>query len=201
MLSLPASAERLVAALQRLPSIGPKSAQRLAYHLMQCPREQVDELAAALLHVRETVGHCQRCFNLTDQASCSLCLDPRRDRQLLCVVGHPRDVVALERTREFNGLYHVLGGLINPLEGIGPDQVRVHELIQRVNSDEVAEMVLATDPTVAGEATALYLFRQLRGKVKITRLAQGIPLGSDLEFTDEVTLGRAFRHRQSLETR
>jgi recombination protein RecR len=196
--SLPASAERLVAALQRMPTIGPKSAQRLAYHLMQCPPGQAEELADALLQMRRTVRNCSLCHNFTDNELCALCSDGSRDETTLCVVGHPRDVAAIERTREFRGRYHVLGGLINPLEGIGPDQVRTRELIDRLNREPIQELVLATDPTVAGEATALYLHRQLKDRFKITRLALGIPLGTDLEYADEVTLGRAFRHRQIL---
>ncbi|CAN0315198.1 unnamed protein product, partial [Phaeothamnion confervicola] len=192
------SAERLVAALQRMPTIGPKSAQRLAYHLMQCPPGQAEELADALLEMRRTVRNCALCHNFTDGEYCALCSDESRDETTLCVVGLPRDVSAIERTREFRGRYHVLGGLINPLEGIGPDQVRTRELLARLEREPIQELVLATDPTVAGEATALYLHRQLKDRFKITRLALGIPLGTDLEYADEVTLGRAFRHRQIL---
>ena len=188
-----------MSALQRLPTIGPKSALRLAYHLMQCSPAHVEDLAEALLEVRRNVRHCSLCFNLTDQEICALCSDEKRDVTTLCVVGHPRDVGAIEKTREFYGRYHVLGGLINPLEGIGPDQVRARELIARVNQESIKELVLATDPTVAGEATSLYLQRKLQGRLKITRLALGIPLGTDLEYADEVTLGRAFRHRQILD--
>ena len=181
-----------------MPTIGPKSALRLAYHLMQCPLSQTEELAQALLEMRRAVRQCPRCHDFTDRELCGLCSDAQRDPRTLCVVGHPRDVSAIERTREYHGLYHVLGGLINPLEGIGPDQVRIHELLERMEHDPVEELVLATDPTVAGEATALYLHRQLKDKVKVTRLALGIPLGTDLEYADEVTLGRALRHRQVL---
>ena len=181
-----------------MPTIGPKSAQRLAYHLMQCPPGQAEELAGALLEMRRTVRNCNLCHNFTDGELCSLCADASRDETTLCVVGHPRDVAAIERTREFRGRYHVLGGLINPLEGIGPDQVRTRELLDRLDREPIQELVLATDPTVAGEATALYLHRQLKERFKITRLALGIPLGTDLEYADEVTLGRAFRYRQLL---
>ena len=166
---------------------------------MQCPPAHVEDLAEALLEVRRSVRYCSLCYNLTDRELCFLCNDSQRDVSILCVVGHPRDVAAIEKTREFRGRYHVLGGLINPLEGIGPDQVRTRELVGRVEHEEIKELVLATDPTVAGEATALYLQRQLQGRVKITRLALGIPLGTDLEYADEVTLGRAFRHRQTLD--
>jgi len=165
---------------------------------MQCPSDQTEELAQALLEMRRSVRRCPRCFDFTDREMCSLCSDSQRDQRMLCVVGHPRDVLAIEKTHEYHGLYHVLGGLINPLEGIGPDQVRTHELLERLARDPMEELVLATDPTVAGEATALYLYRQLKGQVKITRLALGIPLGTDLEYADEVTLGRALRHRQTL---
>lgn len=165
---------------------------------MQCPPGQAEELADALLEMRRSVRNCALCHNFTDSQYCALCSDESRDETTLCVVGLPRDVSAIERTREFRGRYHVLGGLINPLEGIGPDQVRTRELLERLEREPIQELVLATDPTVAGEATALYLHRQLKDRFKITRLALGIPLGTDLEYADEVTLGRAFRHRQIL---
>ena len=194
----PASVERLMQALQGLPSIGPKSAGRLAFHLLGAPREQVRELAEAMLTMREQVRSCPRCGNLAEGGLCRICMDTRRDPGLLCVVGDAREVVAVEKTREFRGLYHVLGGLISPLDGIGPEQLRVDSLLERVAQEPIREVIIATNPTVAGEATALYLHRQLSGQLKVTRLALGLPVGSDLEFADEVTLGRALSGRREM---
>lgn len=186
-------------ALQRLPTVGPKSAARLAFFLLQAPPEVSQELSEALLEVRRKIRPCKRCFNLADQELCTICSNPRRDPHSLCVVGDPKDIAAIEKTREFRGLYHCLGGLLNPLEGIGPDRVRIGPLLERVRQEPIQEIILATDPTVAGEATALYLHRQLGERVKVTRLALGVPVGSDLEYTDEVTLGRALRGRRTME--
>lgn len=186
-------------ALQRLPTIGPKSAARLAFHVMQSGPDLAEELAAALIEVRQKIRPCARCYNLADQELCTICSSSRRDPHSLCVVGDSKDLAAIERTREFRGLYHVLGGLINPLEGITPHQVRIAPLLERIEREPIREVILATDPTVAGEATALYLHRQLGNRVKVTRLALGVPVGSDLEYADEVTLGRSLRGRRSMD--
>lgn len=196
MRNLPKGTERAVANLQRLPSIGPKSAMRLAYFLMQSPKEYVEELADSLVALRRGIQSCQVCHNLTDDSVCEVCQQQDREVGVLCVVGYPKDVVAIEKTREFKGIYHVLGGLINPLEGIGPERITVGSLVERVDQGEIKEMILAIDPTVAGEATSIYLHRQFKDKVRVTRLAQGIQSGTDLEYADEVTLGRALRNRQ-----
>jgi recombination protein RecR len=197
-LDYPASVERLMQALQSLPTIGPKSAGRLAFHLLNAPPEQVRELADAMLAMRAQVQPCPRCGNLAEGDLCRVCSDVRRDPAIICVVGDAREVAAVEKTREFRGLYHVLGGLISPLDGVGPEQLRVRELMNRLNGDGVQEVILATTPTVPGEATALYLHRQLAGRVRVTRLALGLPVGSDLEYADEVTLGRALSGRRDM---
>lgn len=183
----------------RLPAVGPKTALRLAFFLMKRPREEVASLARAMLEVKDRLRACGECGNLTDQERCSICQDPRRDASLLCVVGEPRDLMALERTREFRGLYHVLGGLISPMDGVGPDQLAIGALLDRLERRPVQELILATDPTVAGEATALYLRRLLQGRnLRVTRLALGLPVGSDLEYADEVTLARALEGRREM---
>ncbi len=195
----PEPLERLVQELQRLPTVGPKTALRLAFHLLCAPVEEVEDLAAAMVDVRRKLVSCQRCGNLSDSGTCALCRDPRRDPSTLCVVATARDLMAVERTREYRGLYHVLGGLISPLDGVGPGQLRLAGLVERLESEPVVEVVLATNPTVAGEATALYLHRMLRGRpIKVTRLALGLPVGADLEYADEVTLGRAMSGRREM---
>ena len=186
----------LVEEFGKLPGIGPKSAQRLAFYVMQSPRENVDSLISALTNVKTHVRFCDQCGNVAEGELCSICSDPRRDSSLICVVEEPKDVVALERTREYRGLYHVLGGAIDPMSGIGPDDLRIRELLPRLQSDDVQECILATDPNLEGEATATYLIRLLSSiGVTVSKLASGLPVGGDLEYADEVTLGRAFQGR------
>ena len=182
-----------------LPTIGPKSAARLAFHILHASPSKAEELSAALLEVKEKIRDCDICGNLTDSENCSICRSPKRDRTVICVVGDPREVAAIERTHEFRGLYHVLGGLISPIDGRGPEHLRLDSLETRLGSGEVEELILATNPTVAGEATALYLQKQMqRDGLRITRLALGLPVGSDLEYTDELTLGRALQGRREV---
>ncbi|MER3411186.1 MAG: recombination protein RecR, partial [Thermoleophilia bacterium] len=183
--------DNLVAQLTRLPGVGRRTAQRLAFHLLRASSEEALALAQAIVDVKEKVRFCRACGNLTEEEVCGICLDPRRDRSLVCVVEQPVDLLSIERTGEYRGLYHVLGGALSPLDGVEPSDLRIDELIQRVERDEVEEVVIATNPTMTGEATAAYLADRLRGKVRITRLASGLPVGSDLEYADEVTLGRA----------
>jgi recombination protein RecR len=189
----------LVAALQRLPGIGAKSAQRLAYHLLKTPREEIDSLAAAMLSVKDRVTYCGTCGNITDVDPCGYCTSPDRDGRLVCVVEQPENVSAVERTRGFRGRYHVLMGAIAPLQGIGPDDLKIKSLLTRVATGEIAEVILATNPTVEGEATALYLARLLKPLgPKVTRIAMGIPVGSDLDYTDEFTMSKAMEGRREL---
>lgn len=184
----------------RLPGIGPKSAQRIAFHILQTQNFDVSRLAELLTEVREKVRFCEVCGNITEQERCSICRDPRRDHSLICVVEEPKDVVAIERTRQFRGLYHVLGGAISPIDGIGPDDLSIPALMRRLGEAEVREVIIATDPNLEGEATAAYLSRLLTSiEVPASRLASGLPVGGDLEFADEVTLGRAFEGRRSIE--
>lgn len=184
----------------RLPGIGPKSAQRIAFHILQTQNFDVSRLAELLSEVREKVRFCEVCGNITEQERCSICRDPRRDTTLICVVEEPKDVVAIERTRQFRGLYHVLGGAISPIDGIGPDDLAIPALMRRVGEIEVREVIIATDPNLEGEATAAYLSRLLTAiEVPVSRLASGLPVGGDLEFADEVTLGRAFEGRRRVE--
>jgi recombination protein RecR len=190
---------RLLEELERLPGIGPKSAQRIAYFILRSDEEVAGRLAASLLEVKSAIHFCPRCFDFAEAELCEVCADPRRDTTLLCVVEEPRDVVAIERTGEFRGLYHVLGGVISPIDGIGPEQLRVRELLDRVSGGAVAEVVVATNTTVEGETTALYLARMLKPLgLKVTRIASGLPVGGDLEYADEVTLGRALEARREL---
>lgn len=190
---------RLIEELGRLPGIGPKSASRLAYHLLKAPKQQAAALAAAVLEVKEKVRFCSVCFNLTEQDPCEICSDPMRDRAIVCVVEEPLDLVALERTGQYGGLYHVLHGAINPIEGMGPDQLRIRELFSRLHAAEVKEVILAMNPNTNGEATVMYLFRQLAPLgLKVTRPASGLPVGGDLEYADQVTLGRALTGRREL---
>lgn len=189
----------LIDELGRLPGVGPKSAQRIAFFLLDSERSDVQSLADALVAVKERVKHCETCGNVSEQDECGICRDPRRDRSLICVVEESKDVLAIERTRAFRGLYHVLGGSINPIGGVGPDQLRIRELMTRLADETVQEVVLATDPNLEGEATATYLARMLRTLgLKVTRLASGLPVGGDLEYADEVTLGRAFEGRTTV---
>ncbi|MGB9887493.1 MAG: recombination mediator RecR [Moorellales bacterium] len=190
---------RLIEALHRLPGIGPKSAQRLAFYLLGCPEEEALALARAITEARSKVKPCSVCAHLTDVDPCRFCRDPARDRSLICVVEQPRDVVAIERTGEYKGLYHVLHGALSPLEGIGPDELRIAQLVARLQGGEVKEVILATNPNPEGEATALYIARLCRPLgVRVTRLAHGLPVGGDLEYADELTLGRALSGRQEL---
>ncbi|QIK67666.1 recombination protein RecR [Nocardioides sp. HDW12B] len=189
----------LIDELGRLPGVGPKSAQRIAFHLLQADPVDVRRLAEILVQVKEKVRFCAVCGNVAEEETCRICRDPRRDATLLCVVEEPKDVVAIERTREFRGRYHVLGGAISPMDGIGPEQLRTRELMTRLADGTVLEVILATDPNLEGEATATYLTRLLRDLgLRVTRLASGLPVGGDLEYADEVTLGRAFEGRRAV---
>jgi len=190
--------ENLVAQLTRLPGIGTRTAQRLAFHLLSTPRDDALALSAAIQEVKERVRFCRECGNLTEDELCAICVDPRRDRTVVCVVEQPVDVVSLERTHEYRGLYHVLGGALSPLDGVDPSDLRVDELLGRVRSGEITEVVLATNPNMTGEATAGYLAERLRDTVRVTRLASGLPVGGDLEYADEVTLGRALAGRREM---
>jgi recombination protein RecR len=190
--------DNLVAQLTRLPSIGQRTAQRLAFHLLQVPKDEALALAHAIVDVKERVRFCDECGNLTEEQLCSICLDPRRDRTLICVVEQPVDLISLERTHEFRGLYHVLGGALSPLDGVEPGDLRIADLLRRVEEEGVLEVVLATNPNMTGEATAGYLADRLRDRVKVTRLASGLPVGGDLEYADEVTLGRALSGRREM---
>lgn len=189
--------QELIDELGRLPGIGPKSAQRIAFHIVQTETFDVTHLAEILTTVRDKVRFCEICGNVSEQDTCSICRDPRRDPSLICVVEEAKDVVAIERTREFRGLYHVLGGAISPIDGIGPDDLRIRQLMTRLADGVVREVIIATDPNLEGEATAAYLGRLLTVlEIRITRLASGLPVGGDLEYADEVTLGRAFEGRR-----
>jgi recombination protein RecR len=190
---------RLLDELERLPGIGPKSAQRLAYHILRGDTETADRLAEAIVEVKRSIHFCERCFNFAESELCDICADPVRDATALCVVEEPRDVVAIERTGEFRGTYHVLQGAISPIDGIGPEQLRVHELISRLADEVITEVILATDPDVEGETTALYVSRLVKPLgIKVTRIASGLPVGGDLEYADEVTLGRALEARREM---
>ena len=190
----------LIDELGRLPGVGPKSAQRIAFHLLNSDPADVRRLISSLSEVLDKVKFCVVCGNVSSDDQCKICRDPRRDATVLCIVEEPKDVVAIEKTREFRGKYHVLGGAINPLEGIGPDELRVKELVTRLASGEVTEIILATDPNLEGEATATYLARLLKPMgLRVTRLASGLPVGGDLEYADELTLGRAFEGRRLID--
>ncbi|HEX2128308.1 MAG TPA: recombination mediator RecR [Solirubrobacterales bacterium] len=194
----PQPINRLVDELGKLPGIGRRTAQRLAFHILRAEDEDADALAGAIREVKEKVGLCEVCFNLAEGPRCIICEDTRRERSLICVVEQPADVIPIERTHEYRGLYHVLGGALSPIDGIDPEDLKVAELLRRIDGGEVSEVVLATNPTTTGEATAHHLAELLRGKVRITRLASGLPVGADLEHADEVTLGRAFAGRQAV---
>jgi len=192
--------QALVDELGRLPGIGPKSAQRIAFHLLKVAPEDAMRLAEAIVAVKERVTLCPRCFNVAEGDLCDICADPRRDSSVLCVVEDPRDIVAVEKTQEFRGRYHVLQGALNPIEGVGPDQLRVRELLGRLDDEGVKEIILCTNPNLEGEATAMYLARQLNPLgLKVTRLASGLPVGGDLEYADELTLGRALEGRREVD--
>ena len=190
----------LIDELGRLPGVGPKSAQRIAFHLLAADVADVRRLADALTEVKARVQFCEICGNVAQEPQCRICRDPRRNGTVLCVVEEAKDVIAIERTREFRGRYHVLGGAINPIEGVGPDDLRIRELMTRLADSEIAEVIIATDPNVEGEATATYLIRMLRPLgITVSRLASGLPVGGDLEYADEVTLGRAFEGRRAVD--
>ena len=190
--------ENLVSQLTRLPGVGQRTAQRLAFHLLRVSKDEAGALAAAIAEVKERVRSCRECGNLTEEETCDICRDARRDHTIVCVVEQPADLISLERTYEFRGLYHVLGGSLSPLDGIEPEHLRIDELLGRVERNGVQEVVLATNPNMTGEATAAYLADRLRGLVRVTRLASGLPVGSDLEYADEVTLGRALSGRREM---
>jgi recombination protein RecR len=195
----PGPINRLVSELAKLPGIGQRTAQRLAFHVLREEEKEALALAEAIREVKEKVGLCEVCFNLSEGQRCQICDDPRRDRSLICVVEQPADVIPIERTHEYRGLYHVLGGALSPIDGIDPDDLRITELVARIEGGEAEEVVLATNPTTTGEATAHHLAELLRGKVTITRLASGLPVGADLEHADEVTLGRALAGRRTFD--
>jgi recombination protein RecR len=194
---------RLVTELSKLPGVGNRTAQRLAFHLLRTSPEDARALAEAIVEVKEKIGLCEVCFNLTDESRCRICQDPRRDQSLVCVVEEPSDVIPMERTHEYHGVYHVLGGALSPIDGIDPEDLKIAELIDRVSAPEglIKEVVLATNPTTTGEATALHVAEELRRRapeVRVTRLASGLPVGSDLEYADEVTLGKALAGRRAV---
>jgi len=189
--------ERLITELAKLPGIGPRTAQRLTFHILRQPSDEVLPLAAAIVEVKEKIGFCERCFNLAEGELCTICADTRRDPRSLCVVEQPFDIVTIERTREYHGLYHVLGGALSPIDGVDPDDLHITELLARVG-DQVDEVIVATNPTMTGEATAMYIADQLPERVRVTRLASGLPVGGDLEYADELTLGRALAGRRSV---
>jgi recombination protein RecR len=190
--------DNLVAQLSRLPGVGTRTAQRLAFHLLRAPKDEALALAAAVEEVKERVRFCKECGNLTEEELCAICEDTRRDRTVVCVVEQPVDLISLEKTHEFRGLYHVLGGSLSPLDGVEPEHLRIGELLGRVERNGIEEVVLATNPNMTGEATAAYLADRLRGRVRVTRLASGLPVGGDLEYADEVTLGRALAGRRDM---
>jgi recombination protein RecR len=190
--------ENLVSQLTRLPGVGTRTAQRLAFHLLRVPKDEAAALAGAIAEVKERVRFCAECGNLTEEDVCEICRDARRDRAVVCVVEQPADLISVERTHEYRGLYHVLGGALSPIDGVEPEDLRIGQLMQRVELNGIEEVVLATNPNMTGEATAAYLADRLRGRVRVTRLASGLPVGGDLEYADEVTLGRALAGRREM---
>lgn len=194
----PPSVERLINELARLPGVGRRTAQRLAFHLLRAERQDALSLAEAITEVKDRIGPCRRCFNLAEGELCGICEDSRRSASVICVVEEPSDVISIERTHEYHGLYHVLGGALSPLDGVDAGDLRISELIERVDSEPVEEVVVATNPTTTGEATAIHISEALAGKVEVTRLASGLPVGADLEYADEVTLGKAFAGRKAI---
>jgi recombination protein RecR len=190
---------RLIEQLQRLPGIGPKSAQRLALHILKRPETEIQALAQALVEAKQQIGLCSVCFHLSAEPVCEICRTETRDRNTLCVVADSRDVIAIEKTREYRGKYHVLGGLISPMDGIGPDQLYIHQLVRRVSQEKIQEVILAISPSIEGETTTLYVGQLLKPFTKVTRIAFGLPMGGDLEYADEVTLARALEGRRELE--
>ena len=190
---------KLVAEFEKLPGIGPKSAQRLAFHVLRISEDEAFTLVEAVLNVKKHIRQCNICFNYTDSERCGICSDAKRDRSLLCIISEPRDVVAMEKTNEFRGLYHVLGGVISPMDGIGPEMLKIRELIQRVNEGEIKEAILATNPTIEGDTTAMYIAGLLRPLgVKVTRIAHGMPVGGDMDYADQATLIQALQWRREI---
>ncbi len=195
----PEPVARLIEALQKLPGVGPKSAQRMTFFLLKRPADEVGELSAALIALKTRIVHCSRCFNVTEENPCRICSDPARDARSLCVIEEPNDLLAVERTGEFKGRYHVLMGALSPLDGVGPEDIRVRELLHRLDGEVVDEVILATNPSVEGEATAIYLAKLLKPLgLRITRIARGLPVGGDLEYADEVTLSKALEGRKEM---
>lgn len=190
--------DNLISQLTRLPGVGTRTAQRLAFHLLRAPKEEALALADAIREAKERIGPCSECGNLTEEDVCEICRDARRDRAVICVVEQPADLVSVERTHEYRGVYHVLGGALSPLDGVDPEDLRLEQLFSRVERNGVEEVVLATNPTMTGEATAAFIADRLRGRTRVTRLASGLPVGSDLEYADEVTLGRALAGRREM---
>jgi recombination protein RecR len=190
--------DNLISQLTRLPGVGTRTAQRLAFHLLRAPKEEALALAEAIREAKERIGPCSECGNLTEEDVCKICRDVRRDRAVICVVEQPADLVSMERTHEYRGVYHVLGGALSPLDGVEPENLRLEQLFGRVERNGVEEVVLATNPTMTGEATAAFIADRLRGRTRVTRLASGLPVGSDLEYADEVTLGRALAGRREM---
>ena len=199
MATVPDSVTRLIDEFSRLPGIGPKTASRLTYYLLRAPADQVKALGEAIVQLRERITFCSRCFNITESELCAICSDTRRDQYSVCVVEEPLDVLAIEHTGEYRGLYHVLHGAISPVEGIGPEDLRIHELVERVRKEPIREVILAVNPSLEGDATAMYVQRQLLGSdVRVTRLARGLPVGGDLEYADAITLARALEGRRDV---
>lgn len=191
--------ERLIREFMKMPTVGPKTAQRLAFFIIKSPKSEVEKFCAALMEAKEKIGFCRKCFNLSESSLCRVCASEKRDKQLVCVVADFKDLAAIERSGEYRGVYHVLGGLISPIEGIGPDELRIRELLERIKEESVREVILATNPNVNGEATALYIFKVLSSTgVKITRIAYGLPVGAHLEFADDITLARSLEGRKEL---
>jgi recombination protein RecR len=195
----PGPINRLITELSRLPGIGQRTAQRLAFHILRADDDEAAALADSIREVKEKIGLCEVCFNLSEGPRCAICADERRDRGVICVVEEPADVIPIERTHEYRGLYHVLGGALSPIDGIDPEDLKIEELVSRVGGGEVTEVVIATNPTTTGEATAHHIAERLRGGATVTRLASGLPVGADLEHADEVTLGKALAGRRSLD--
>ena len=191
--------QKLIDELGKLPGVGPKSAQRIAFHLIKIPEQEALSLADAIQQAKQKVRFCETCFNMSDEAICEICSDSQRDSSLVCVVEEPRDIVALERTREYKGLYHVLQGAINPIDGIGPEQLKIRELLERLKGNTVVEVILCTNPNIEGEATAMYLAKLIEPLgIQVSRIASGLPVGGDLEYADELTLGRALEGRRNI---
>ena len=191
--------QKLIDELGKLPGVGPKSAQRIAFHLIKIPEQEALSLADAIQQAKQKVRFCETCFNMSDEVICEICSDSQRDSSLVCVVEEPRDIVALERTREYKGLYHVLQGAINPIDGIGPDQLKIRELLERLKGNTVVEVILCTNPNIEGEATAMYLAKLIEPLgIQVSRIASGLPVGGDLEYADELTLGRALEGRRNI---